>query len=207
MNNKKIYVSPLGIAKYLHVAKPNTKFKEGGEYSVDLVVDEAAAKSFRELMDPIFEEGKAEILADPKNSKNVKKIEKYTVTPYIKPEEDADGNETGNYVIRFKNGATFKDKNDQIVRTTIAVVDAKKKPISADKLGRGSSLKIAFQVSAYAMPSSQTIGLSFRMKAVQVINFVEFGGGGADAFAEEDGYEGEEAAGDTAPPPDSGDDF
>lgn len=192
MNLKKTYVSPDGIIKYAHISKPNTKFDEGGVYTVDLVIDEATKNAFEKDILALTEAAKQSIYADPKNASRLAKIKKFTDHSPIKAEEDEEGNETGNFIVKFKAKATYTENGVTKPSQKPAVVDAKKKTMNPDIVGRGSKVKVAFRVTPFANDSAKSIGISLRLSAVQVLELVQFGGGGADAFGEEEGYEAEE---------------
>jgi len=69
------------------------------------------------------------------------------------------------------------------------VVDAKKTPLDGSTLiGNGSVVKIAVEPFAYMMPATKTVGVTLRLKAVQVIDIVEYGNNAASIFEEEDGF-------------------
>ena len=60
------------------------------------------------------------------------------------------------------------------------------------KIGSGSILKMAVEVNTWFVPS-QGFGYTLRLRAVQVLDLVEYGGGGDGSFgfgAEADGYVG-----------------
>ena len=62
------------------------------------------------------------------------------------------------------------------------------------KIGKGTIGRVAYQISPYAMSATRSIGASVRLKAVQILDLVEYGGGGASAFGEVDGYEAPEGS-------------
>ena len=68
------------------------------------------------------------------------------------------------------------------------VVDSKKNLWPADMLiGNGSKIKVAFSPWKWEGPSGK--GMSLELESVQVLDLVSYSkDGGADAFAEEDGY-------------------
>ena len=55
-------------------------------------------------------------------------------------------------------------------------------------VGNGSKVKVAFEPIPYVMPSTKKAGVSLRLKAVQVIDLVEYGNSATSVFDEEDGY-------------------
>jgi hypothetical protein len=184
-------VSPAGEMGFAHLFRPNTKFNADGTYSAELILSGDEAENFKALITKYATEGKAQKLADAKDGAEKKKIEKYELYVPFKPEEDKDGTETGRTIFNFKNDAKGKRKDGSTFEFKPDVVDAKRNVVSAKvRLGRGSTIKVAFAPSyPWANPSTKSVGVSFRLKAVQVIKLVEYTGGGAAAFGEEQGYE------------------
>ena len=54
-------------------------------------------------------------------------------------------------------------------------------------VGNGSTVKIAVEPFPYVMQSTKQVGVSLRLKAMQVIDLVEYGAP-SSIFDEEDGY-------------------
>jgi hypothetical protein len=73
--------------------------------------------------------------------------------------------------------------------------DAKGKPLSKDiKIGGGSKMKVSYEILPYYTAIAGA-GISLRLKAVQVIDLVEYSSGGSGesyGFGKEDGYEATE---------------
>jgi hypothetical protein len=51
-----------------------------------------------------------------------------------------------------------------------------------------AKVKVAFEPVPYVMPSTKKAGVSLRLKALQVIDLVEYGNSATSVFDEEDGY-------------------
>lgn len=192
----KMYTSPKGTAAYPWLTKPDTKFKADGEFSVRLKVpaDEAAS-----LIALIEEARKASAAAA--KEENPKKAIKMADPPY-KPEVDDEGNETGNYLFNFKQGALIKTKDGEVIKVVIKIFDAKGKALTGVIVGAGSTIKVAFQLNKF-YTAMLGAGVSLRLKAVQVIDLIEPQGGSAESygFGEEEGYESEDVAFDGQPAP------
>ena len=70
-----------------------------------------------------------------------------------------------------------------------AVVDAKRTPMTDEiAVGNGSDVKVAFEPMSYMVSGTKKVGVSLRLKAVQVIELVEYGSPAASVFDEEDGF-------------------
>ena len=78
--------------------------------------------------------------------------------------------------------------------TTDGNVKELEKAINALKaqVGEGTVAKVAVELSGYSVAGKT--GVSVKLKAVQIIDLVEFGGGSAESygFGEEEGFEGTE---------------
>ena len=101
-----------------------------------------------------------------------------------------DENEDGTITLKMKAKARITTREGQTVDTKIPLFDAKNTPIF-DKIGGGSTIRVNFQPIPYYMASTKMMGISYRIKAVQVIDLQLFSGGGDASkygFAEEDGY-------------------
>lgn len=179
--------SPKGSALWCKYKEPDTKFNVKGEYSTSLVCDpnnpavQAYISKLEELRDIAYAET-CETLGAAK-AKGVQKAEVYA------EEFDSNGNETGNIIFKYK----LKDLADRIQRgndSEIVVVDAKKNRLSkadAPLVGNGSEIRVVSYANPYFMASTKTVGISHIWSKMQIIDLVEFSGGG-DEFDEEDGF-------------------
>jgi hypothetical protein len=99
------------------------------------------------------------------------------------------GDDTGNVEFKFKLKAKVRKRDGTTYEQQPAVVDSKRVPLTKETLiGNGSKVKIAFEPVSYVMPSTKKAGVSLRLKAVQVIDLVEYGNSATSVFDEEDGY-------------------
>lgn len=175
------YTTPTGIAQYPWLNKPDTKFNPDGEFKVNLEVDSESAQALVTFLDEQF----AQAVAQAKKENPGKKIKEGS--PGYEVNE-----ETGKVTFKFKTKAKVTTKSGDSFDQKVALFDAKGKPLSpAPNIGGGSKIKVAFEVMPY-YTSMVGAGLSLRVKAAQIIELVEFtGGGNAESygFGEEEGYE------------------
>lgn len=175
------YTTPAGVAQYPWLNKPDTKFNPDGEYKVNLEVDSESAQALVTFLDEQF----AQAVAQAKKANPGKKIKEGS--PGYEVNE-----ETGKVTFKFKTKAKVTTKSGDTFDQKVALFDAKGKPLSpAPNIGGGSKIKVAFEVMPY-YTSMVGAGLSLRVKAAQIIELVEFtGGGNAESygFGEEEGYE------------------
>lgn len=177
------YTTPAGIAQYPYLTKPDTKFNPDGEYKISLEIPGAAAQDIVTFLDEQF----AASVAKAKKENAGKKIKEGDV-PYSVDED------SGKVTVRFKLKAKVTPKQGDPFEQRPAIFDAKGKPLQDAKIGGGSKVKVAYELVPYYTAIAGA-GVSLRLKAVQVIDLVEFSGGAsADAygFGEEEGYEAED---------------
>lgn len=168
--------TPTGIAHYPYISKPDTQAVERNYtqvpmYKVDLSIPEEQAQPVIKAIQEVLVAGmKAE------KTKNPKKQLKQAPIPY-KDEVDDDGEATGNIIFKFKS--KFKP----------SVFDAKKQPMVDHNIWGGSELKVGGQLAYYSSPALGC-GVTLRLQAVQVIQYVQGASNGADSFdfEEEEGF-------------------
>ena len=178
------YTTPAGIAQYPYLTKPDTKFNPDGEYKISVEIPGAAAQDIVTFLDEQF----AASVAKAKKENPGKKIKEGDV-PY------SVNDDTGKVTVRFKLKAKVTPKQGDPFEQRPALFDAKGKPIGTDaKIGGGSKVKVAYELVPYYTAIAGA-GISLRLKAVQVIDLVEFSGGASSeayGFGEEEGYEAED---------------
>lgn len=186
---KKMHVSPMGVAIFPYLSKPDTKFKEEGEYRVKLRLSADDAAPLIKLVD-------AEMAVAKKTDKLLeakKKNPKATIpenTPY-KDSLDDQGEETGD--IEFTFGATasgVSKKTGKKWERTLNLFDAKRKPFKGD-VWSGSKIKVAFTVGSYFINAKVGYGVKLYLESAQIIELVQGGNRSADSygFGEEEGFE------------------
>jgi len=178
-----------GTALWAKVFEPDTKFDANGIYSVNVLIPEAEAVELCEYLDGVVQQRYAEeVKAKPKLKNGLS-----TKTPY-EPEYDQNGDPTGNIEFKLKLKAKVQARDGSTYEQKPIVVDAKRTPMSADtNVGNGSVIKAAYEPIPYMMASTKQVGVSLRLKGVQILELVEYGNG-ASMFDEEDGYVSEAVA-------------
>jgi hypothetical protein len=165
-----------GIGQYLWINKPNTKFAEGGagDYTATLLLSEADAQPLIDAIDKIKAAALAEVKAGGKKPKEVD-------PPYSTDDT------TGLIKFRFKKPAE-SNIDGKKVKNHVAVADAKGNLIPVDKvpaMGSGSIIKINGFLSPYYVPALG-VGVSLKLRGVQVIKLNTFSGEDAKFEAEDD---------------------
>jgi len=172
----KTFTTAKGIAYYPYISAPDTKFDEQGHYKVNLCLSEEDAQPVIEVIKQTVVEGIKALKKDKPNMEI-----KQAPLPFNK-EVDEDGNPTGNVIIKFKSKAAYKP----------AVFDSKGNMMTNSNIYGGSELKVNGSC-AFFHTAMIGAGVSIRLRAVQVISYVE-GASGANkyGFDEVDGFTVEE---------------
>ncbi len=172
--------TPFGTAVYPRVNKPDTKFKEEGEYSCAILLD--AEDPFVEKLEAKLKEHRdVHVKAIALETKKpVPKVKLATVGHPIQPELDDEGNETGKVKIKatLKAGGVRKSDGTPWSQKP-AVFDSAGKPTTVN-VGGGSVLRMSCEIHPWYV-ASQGVGVKLDLRAVQIKELVEFTGGNATA--------------------------
>lgn len=180
--------TPTGMATYPFLTRPNTKFDSDGEYKVNLILPLDKARGLMqeidEAMNESFDKAKAE---NPKKAKSIRLAK----PPYTEVTDD-DGNETGEVQFAFKMKAKITPRNGgQPFEVRPAIYDATGKPIPQNelKIASGSKVKVCAELVPF-FTDLVGAGITLRLKAVQIIELVEYQGVSAErfGFGSEEGY-------------------
>jgi len=173
-----------GKAMWAKVHEPDTKFVSTGEYSIDVIIPEEKSEELCEYLEGLIQARlDEEVKANPAKGKNL------STRSVREKHVDQNGNETGELKFKTKLKAQVQSRDGRIYEQKPVVVDAKRNPVTEKTLiGNGSTVKVAFEPIPYVMASTKQVGVSLRLKGVQVIDLVEYGSKGS-MFDEEDGFE------------------
>ena len=184
-------VTPLGIAVWPHLNKPNDKFGDDASYQVKLKLPTAEAKAFLKQAVQLFrayckENAIKKIFDSDSHTKGVPGC----------MEKDEAGEETGNMLISFKARAwpdEEKSTLEKVVYRPLPIFDSNQSLLPGDLLpsiGSGSELKVSCRMDCWH--GGLGAGVSFRIQAIQLVTLVEYSGNGGGAssygFGEEKGY-------------------
>jgi len=175
--------TPKGTAIYPWLNEPNRKFDQIGVYSVNLRMTAQDAAEFVEIITKVRDEYHRE------QTKELKKKLKKADLPVLEVIDDQ-GEETGEVDLKIKLKAGYEYDGKTITQRP-TLIDAKQQPIGNDiQIGSGTTLRCGVEVAPWYVPT-MGIGVSLRLRVAQIIDLVEFGGGGAAAydFQNEEGFE------------------
>lgn len=177
------FITPPGIAKFPALTVPDTKFNALGVYKTGLIVDATAAQPLIDTLTALRDAYLADQIEEATPPIKVK-LKAYTVKDVCEVELDDAGEETGNVIFNLKLNAQIQTKTGEMFTQTPKLFDSSNKPVAPEglKLWGGSKISIAGEVIPYAMASSKTIGVSLRLKAVQIISLSSGGDSSGDAY-------------------------
>ena len=195
-----------GVLVFPKINAPDTKFKADGEYQAKIRLDAEASQKLIEKYEAelakYWEVAKAELeekLAQAKPGAEKAKAKKALsemkeADRPFKPAYDDEGNATDEYEFNFKMPAQFKSKKDgSVIKMKPDVFDASGKLLkNPPEIWGGTKACVAGELRPFSTQIG--VGLSLRLKAVQIIELSSGGGGQRDAggygFGSKEGYEG-----------------
>lgn len=191
--------TPLGVFKYCHLNKPDTRYKEEGEYSVNVLLDKDDPET-KKLMKQLVRlasaaKEEAKVKFDEANGQQKAKWKKRSITvpnmnPWYEDEVDDEGDPTGNIILKIKTKATFTDrKTGKTVQKTVKLVDGRGNVIPTKKrplVYGGTMGRVAFTVGNVFIPKDADAYLSFYLNEVQITKLVSGGASSSSFGAVED---------------------
>lgn len=194
--SEKIVTGKAELTGFISIFEPSTKFNKDGVYSTNALISKEEGEKIAEKIKEIRKKQHKEY------GKGTKITDYEACIPYVIEEKDDDGevinstpDKEGRYILKIKAKAYIKDGKPT---NKIAVFDSKGKPISKASIGNGTIAKLCLILEGYSVAGKTAV--SVKLKAVQILELVEFQGGTADSygFEEEDGFEYDEASEDEA---------
>lgn len=167
--------TPVGVAVYPHLNKPDTKFdtETGGKYRVKLSIPAKECGAFIKEIDKVYEQNIVkEAEARDQDVEDIRRANK----PYT--EEKVDGKKTGNILISFSMKAKGKAKDGTEWEQRPQFFDGSGNNMPHDKLpqiGGGTKMCINCTLAPWFV-GSQGAGVTLRINAIQIIELVEYGG-------------------------------
>jgi len=196
---KKLSTTPKGKAVWPRLAgAPDFKYNTAGTYSTKILLSAEEGAPIVAVIDEVMNKalGEAKVAyvkakAEWMKNKAGKKAPKEPVmmdAPYFVDEE------TGEITLSFKMVASGENRKTKEKFTQKPVIfDAKGQPVTTDlKIGSGSVIRVSYELLPFA--TALGAGASLRLKAVQIIELVEFGGDPKYyGFDSEEGFSGDDA--------------
>lgn len=174
-------ITPVGVAVYPHLTKPDTKYDPAGVYKTKLRVPAAEAAELIERLEKIRDEAYAEL--------DAAKRKKLKLADVCEVELDEDGNETGFVIFSAKLKATVIPKDGDPWEQEPIIWDSQNNrlPLKGLSIWGGSKIRLSCDVIPFELAQAKLFGVALRLRQVQIIELVE-GGGGESPFDKVDGY-------------------
>lgn len=185
------FTSPIGEAVFPWITKADTAHDANGVFKTDLSVPFEAAQEFIAKLEKARDAFVQTLPIAKQKALAPKPVYTEEITRPVYPEGASDeekqairdawqGEPTGNVLFRFKmknnvvlkDGTTFSQEPVVVHADTGEAVDG--------AVYGGSTIRVRGQIVPYKNDAAGIVGLSLRMKAVQVIDLV--GGGGDGSF-------------------------
>jgi hypothetical protein len=155
---------------YPHLNKPDTKFNTEGVYRVKLNLPADEAAELVEKIDAAMEHAYEEAVnaaETPGKAKRVKRAD----APY---QEDEDGSINFNFKLTA-SGISKKDGTPWEMKPAIFDARGQVIPHNTVRIGGGSLIRVSFEMNEF-YTALVGAGVSLRLRGVQVIELVEWGG-------------------------------
>lgn len=169
------------LTGFIGVFEPSTKFNKEGVYSANILLS-------KEEGEKLAEEIKAVRTEQFKTyGKKTKVADLTRCIPYeTVNEETGEGtpDAEGRYILKTTAKAFIENGKPKV---KIPVFDAKQNPVKDVRIGAGTVARLSISLEGYSVAGKT--GVSVKLKAVQIIDLVEYGNGSAESygFGDEDG--------------------
>ncbi len=175
------------LVGFIGIITPSTKFNKDGVYSANILISKAegekVAAKIKEIRTQQYKTyGKGSAVQDMTKCIPFVEVEKNEEGEIVKETPDKDGR----YILKTSAKAFIENGKP---RVKIPVFDSKQNPVRNVRIGEGTTAKLALSLEGYTVAGKT--GVSVKLKAVQIIDLIEYGTGNAESygFGEEDGFE------------------
>lgn len=185
------FTTPAGEAVFPWITKADTEHDAAGVYHVDLSIPAEEAQDFIAKLERVRDQFIATLPVAKQNALHAKPVylDELTRPEYpegASKEERAairnawEGEPTGNVIFRIKMKAKVTTQDGTTFEQSPVVVDAATGEKIEQPVYGGSIIRVRGQIVPYTNAAAGIVGVTLRMKAVQVIELVS--GGGGDSF-------------------------
>ena len=183
------FTSPVGEAVFPWLTKADTEHDASGVFHTDLSVPFEAADAFIAKLEKVRNEFKATLTVAQQGALNDKPVYKDELT---RPPKDASDEvkaafvpeKTGNVLFRMKLKNNVTTGAGETFTQTPILVSADTGEKITDPVYGGSIIRVRGQIVPYTNAASGIVGVTLRMKAVQVIELVTGGSGGSSFWTD-----------------------
>ena len=187
--------TPAGLAIFPWITKADTKHVPTGVFKVDVSIPEELATDTINKLERIRDEFIATLSEAKQGALTPRPV---YLTEYTRPEypEDAtdeekedirltfEGQPTGNILLRWKMKARVMPREGEMFDQAPVVVDAATGEAITAPVYDGSIIRVKGQVVPYTNAKDAVVGVTLRMKSVQVIELVSGSGEGSSFWTD-----------------------
>lgn len=169
-----VFTTPVGELVFPWVTKADTRYDPDGLFQTKLKMPFENAQELIARLDAA--------VADHRGTLDAAKQEQYNTNPVYEEEVDEDGTKTGNVLFRFKLKARVHKKDDTYFDQAPVIVMAEDGVKVERPVYGGTMAKIKGQIIPYTVAASKVVGVTLRMRSVQVHELVSGDSTGGGAF-------------------------
>ncbi len=171
--NFEVFTTPVGELVYPWLTRADTRYDPDGVFQTKLLLPFEGAQELIARLEGT--------LGDFIDTLEPKQREKYKPANVFEPEYDEDDADTGNVLFRFKlkNNVTTRD-NTTFTQTPVLVMADDGSRVEAPIYG-GTMARIKGQIVPYTNAAASSVGITLRLRSVQVHELVS-GSGDGGAF-------------------------
>lgn len=194
------FTSPAGEAVFPWITKADTEHDASGVYHTDLSLPLDLADTFIAKLEKSRDDFIATLPVAQQQALVPRPVFKMELTRPVYPENSTDEEkealkaahvpvETGNVVFRFKLKARVQPKESEAFTQKPIIVLAETGEKVESPVYGGSIIKVRGQIVPYTNAAAGMVGITLRLKAVQVIELVTGGSGNGSFWT--DGFDDE----------------
>lgn len=156
--SNELHNTPSGKAEWAKILQPDFKYDKDGMYSIDHFLESGPAQAILDVLRVVAQ----------------KKAALDGATAYAKP-SFTKNDETGIYCFKYKQSAIGRPNKGEPFEIKVDVFDAKMNRWPKDVLiGNGSIVKVCFSLYPWNVVARGGVGVTLRLKAVQVIDHIPY---------------------------------
>ncbi len=170
--------TPVGIGQYPYLETPDFDYNSAGDWKVKVFYDpsEDDVQKMCLVMDDLLEKAMVYFTDQAKTAKDKKKVRPSENTPYYNETDDED-EPTGRIYINPKSIASGTTAEGEDWKRHMPIFDPQGVMVTEKlNIGSGTKMRVSLELRAYYNKQSG-VGLSLRLKAVQIIDLKQFSGG------------------------------
>ena len=156
---------------HVHLNKPDTKFKDDGEFSVRLIHEENEADKIKAMLDEAVDKLYDELQESDEIKAPAKKKMKKEIACLTEEYDDED-NLTGRFLCKYSTNATYKDRKSGKTRQKKVRMYDSGGNACFETIWAGSLLRVRYTVGATYVAGTGTVFGKLYLSGVQIVDLV-----------------------------------